>query len=559
MVASDHPVELLTVASQIIEIATERPVARLADEPRQGTSLAELVDSFVGVDRPETTALLVALGLLLPDELLAARCRREVANRPAVGPQWLQGLSVITTTGVMVMTHVLGDGDNVLIGCRWLSGAEMTVVVYIDHNVGQLVKDAFVIPAGLDEAVASYEQLIAGEPRGETTFEPLDPADARAQVTDAIFVAERTILPFTSESWPACRSLVEWVVRQLPEGGKGYERREWTAEQQDQLVNDFFASPAASALRDDDARRFAAENLVWMGCNYGPGDPLRWSPVSVEIVLVDRYPRKVVAPLRRLAVMPEVLRAFVTFAHQARGIPAHLTEETLASVDLYEPEFQRNIRAPRSLDAETIAQVLREAGYEDLLDDDDEDELSEAEFAAQQLERLVDEVGGQEILDQLDVEPLPDEDFAWEGIDADLRPRLEAILELADRCCDELFDHEYRTIARRVLARAARNDPGVVGRSDRDDKSAAALIWLIGKPNDMFNPYAPGGLFIKDLLAWFGLAGSVSKRGRDLREAAGLGGDFHHFVMRDRDLLHSRQRARVIERRDHFRSWLSTS
>ncbi|QGK48821.1 hypothetical protein [Mycobacterium intracellulare] len=76
----------------------------------------------------------------------------------------------------------------------------------------------------------------------------------------------------------------------------------------------FFTSPDGARLDDPD-RRDLLESLLWYGTDYGPGDPLRWSPVRVEILLDDWIPRKIVAPVRYLAKAPELLRAFIRFAH----------------------------------------------------------------------------------------------------------------------------------------------------------------------------------------------------------------------------------------------------
>ena len=58
---------------------------------------------------------------------------------------------------VVVSTHVLGDGDNVLLGVR-LAGHELTAVVYIDHNVGTVVKDAFPVPGSVTDVVARMRE-----------------------------------------------------------------------------------------------------------------------------------------------------------------------------------------------------------------------------------------------------------------------------------------------------------------------------------------------------------------------------------------------------------------
>ena len=62
---------------------------------------------------------------------------------------------------VREMVHVLGDGDNINIAVRFAGGAELTAVVYIDHNMGTLVKDAFVVP----ESMGGLEALMRAKRR----------------------------------------------------------------------------------------------------------------------------------------------------------------------------------------------------------------------------------------------------------------------------------------------------------------------------------------------------------------------------------------------------------
>ena len=112
---------------------------------------------FLDVDRIETTALLAVIAELAgDDDVLAARIRRELAERGDRLPEWLARLGEAEVYAAREMVHVLGDGDNVNIAVRFAGGAELTAVVYIDHNVGTLVKDAFVVP----ESMAGLEALM---------------------------------------------------------------------------------------------------------------------------------------------------------------------------------------------------------------------------------------------------------------------------------------------------------------------------------------------------------------------------------------------------------------
>ena len=91
------------------------------------------------------------------DDVLRARIRRELAARPKVEPAWLAQLSETSTYRAVRMSHVLGDGDNIMLGARLPGGHELTCVVYIDHNLGTLVKDAFVVPASIADMVGEFD------------------------------------------------------------------------------------------------------------------------------------------------------------------------------------------------------------------------------------------------------------------------------------------------------------------------------------------------------------------------------------------------------------------
>jgi hypothetical protein len=122
----------------------------------------------------------------------------------------------------------------------------------------------------------------------------------------------------------------------LPPGGTGYVRPEWDEAALAELTDRFFASPEAHGLDDED-RRALLESLLWFGTDYGPGDPLRWSPTAVEILLLDWIPRKIIAEPAYLRRAPDLLRAFVAFCHVQRGLRTELTTEALlAALEAYE-------------------------------------------------------------------------------------------------------------------------------------------------------------------------------------------------------------------------------
>jgi len=125
------------------------------------------------------------------------------------------------------------------------------------------------------------------------------------------------------------------------------------------------------------------------------------------------------------------------------------------------------------------------------------------------LNGLLEAVGGEETLAGLSTDPLPDEPFDRDPLPGDIRDRVGEVLGLLDRCAGELFDVEFRTAVRRLLADVVAADPGIFRRRGRTD--TAAIAWIVGKANEQFDTHG-SGLSIGDLTHWFGLSGSPSQR-----------------------------------------------
>ncbi|CAM3434780.1 DUF6398 domain-containing protein [Mycolicibacterium frederiksbergense] len=538
-VADPDPLHLLSYVSMLLTAVDPRRKKHPFDAPA-GPSGEELAAMFIDVAAPETSALLAVIAALLDDEILRARIRRELAARDHTTPDWLSRLDQTSAYRAVRMTHILGDGDNIMVGARVAGGYEATCVVYVDHNMGQLVKDAFVIPESIEYIVGQYQSL---DDDPDTTWEDVSLADARAWIEPAIDMAARTYPPLETESWPACRPLVEWITRTLPAGGSGYQRPQWNTDKLDLLADRFFGSLPGRAFDDADHRGLL-DSILWYATDYGPGDPLRWSDVRIEILLADWLPRKVIAATEYLAAAPELLRAFVCFAHDESGVRADLTDQTLNAIDAWTPEYMRAIAAPRQsfgalgFDPRGLDESIEPNWFEEL-----------------ELDGLAKGVGGHEQLDALDTASLPDEPFDWSRIPDDIDTRAAEVLELTDRCCDALLDVEYRTVCRRVLARVASRAPQVFRRKGRVETAAAAVVWIAGKANGMFD-YG-SRLRTSDIVRHFDIKSSPSQRGEVMLRAGGFPSDSFDVKLGSPDYLVSTRREWIIGRRDHLRQRIS--
>ena len=548
--ADDHPFALLALVSTLLSVVdprTDNPFERTRGE-RTRPSRDDLLLTFAEVDRAETTALLAAAAVLTPDHLQRRRVERTLASRAHRLPAWLTQLGKATAYRTVEMTHVLRDGDNVIVGVRLATGEELTAIVYIDHNLGTLVKDAFIVAEPIADLLDVMRDRNTDPDSG---FAPLSPADARTRIVEAIGLGAMTYPPFETDTWPACRPLVEWMVSLLPDGGRGYERPEWSDTDRERLAQGFFASELGAPLDDADHRDLL-DSILWFGCDYGPGDPMRWSPVAVEILLDDWIPRKIVAPPGHLSKAPALVRAFIRYCHKERAVPTRLTQETLDAVDRWEPGYQRAIRSPRP---QGPAALLAAVGALDPdgpweLPGDEDDALWD--YGSMMLDMLHRAVGGPDALDGLDDDPLPDEPFDWSGTPSDIRERVDEVLRLVNGCCDALLDVEHSTASRRVLARIAANGPDVFRRRGRSDTAAAAICWAVCRVNDTFDQ-RHGGLTQKRLLAHFGISsGNVSSRAATLLAAGGFPRSHGDLSLGSPDYLVSSRRRAILDKKDRL-------
>lgn len=544
-----HPLSFLMLTSSLASAMDKRAIPPFGGETHERLPTPEEFSTMLlEGENPVADALARGLAELSGNDLLTHRVRRELTARKSPIPRWLRKLDLVHPYRAISITDVLGDGENVVVGVQLPGGREMVIVAYVDHNMGTAVKDAFVLPAPIDELTDQWKSLDEAE---ETAMSDLDLADARAKLTEAIATGAMTYPPFETDTWPMARPLTEWILAKMPSGGSGYQRPEFRDDELATITEEFFSSRHGRELDDEDHRQLF-ESILWFGTDYGPGDPLRWSPPSVEILLMDFIPRKVLAPADYLSRLPDLLRTFVHYAHETRGIPAAATRATLDVIDDLTPEYLETIRRPRERGG---AAILEAMGFpsDAEADGDDWGRLEGESIEEFMLRHLAAQVGGPEELDTITDEPLPDETLDLSDVAEDIVPRVQEIAALIDDGTAAMFDTEIRTACRRLLADVARADPAIFRRAAKVTTAAAALIWVIGRANEAFQHY---GLRVQDMMAHFGLTGSVSQRAATFLKALGHDTYRDGYSLGNPDLLTSYTRHQIIELRDRYRAQL---
>lgn len=537
--ADPDPIAFLALASTLAHTVDPRARSPLDPDPLE-IDAEGFVDMLADIPARETAALLHAFSVLLPNELLAAKAQREARRQTFPLPEWLTRLRDTTVTSTSVLRDELGESENVNISIKLPAGEEQTIIVLVDHNLGSAAKDGFLVPGGFEVISQLFREAASGGPRIPEMVE-IDPANARAQLTDAISLGATIFPPLESESWPQARPLVEWVLRLLPEGGVGYELKEWTEKEKNALSAQFLKSPEAVELSDPDDQEIV-NNLLWFTTEYSGGDPLRWSPANVEILMGDWFTRRIIAPNTYLLRMPTVLEAFIRYAHRTRGISGDASAATLRAVAALTPAYVELVQGgARPEEANAQREIDALLGALDLPDDGP---------GSWRWMRAVEMVGSEGVLNRLTADPLPDEDFAWTEIAEDIRPRVREILSLCDSCAEEFFDYEYRTAFRRVLARTAQADPAMFRRSSKNETAAAAIVWIVAAANERLRPV--GNLTAKEVFAHFGVSGSVAARARPFLRTYGADENQQTigFALGSAEVLTSSTRARLIAVRD---------
>lgn len=346
-------------------------VRPMPGEDVEGLFFPGFVDALEKLGTARALATLRALSTVGAGD--HGRRARAAADRLAAGgrsePPWAEALGgARPTTAALMYDEAFDDGVSVLVEFASPDDGPHTLGIYIDHNMGGLVKDVF-LAGPLHEVRAELDRRAAAEVG--PAVRDLGLAEARTRVEAALDMLDHTYDPPVSEDVRPLRALIDARIGLLPDGFEPADHwEEMAPSERDELLSDFLASCEGRRWRGDEAAEDVVDAAIEFGVGYNHGGALRWSPVVVEIFMTSWLPRKVARGAAFHHRVPHVLADWVAYAGRRRGVAAPLVGEAVGAVGAYREEFLHAVDDPQAWGpAKTFAVTAQQAGV-DLSDPD---------------------------------------------------------------------------------------------------------------------------------------------------------------------------------------------
>jgi hypothetical protein len=484
--------------------------------------------------------------VLVPDPEIVDDIDQELAHRRQPMPLWLRDLRELRVSRAHLMSADDDLGSNVVLDIEWPGGGGASFLVYVDHRHGTVVRDAFPTPVPIQEVLGQIND--ASPEEEQPTFEEIDLAQGRRLIEQALDMSDEDDWDPASDTWPAARPILDWLLGTMPEGGTGWPQLNGAKHFDDprslvalddesaldelvdtlldtrrELVDQFASSTAASLAGLDltrDRDRAALALIVGTSGPMPDDEFLHWTPDRVGDFLFGMLPRTLLVDEHIARRIPQLLRAFAVWCMGQADAADNDIVIVRNAIDEFGPDY---VGLVTSFEALRLREAVKD--YASLLGDpvgivpvlETSEAFDWTEFV---LDQAAGEVGGREALAALDTEPLPDEDFDWSVVPADITEPVAETVRLLDDLATERFDVEFRTACRRFLATVVTGDPGIFRRRGSTASAAAVVAWLVGRANGIVARGAHG-MTAGELWAHFGLKGA-SSRGPTFRKAAGV-------------------------------------
>ena len=334
-----------------------------------GSFAEALVRHATELRTPEGMAVLAALASVAPTRV-ATRARTAAALLEQTGiaaPRWAAVAGTAVPTEAWVGSDVYGDQEIVIVGFAYPTVPDdpgHSICVLVDHTERGVAKDAY--PAApLPQTLARWREA-EGDGIG---LRPAPLAEAAARLADALLATDFAETGPDGRNLAEMRALLTARLATLPPAANvGVE--ELDAEGREWLVAEFLGAPEAADLLSEPAAVTVCHSLITYRCDYGDGDPLRWSPTLAGLCLLDHFPVRVSLDAPDVALVPDVLAAWVAFAAHRRNLPEAALVRILEVIDACRADFPAAMGdVGRYSPAKRAAMDILHAGV-DLTDDE---------------------------------------------------------------------------------------------------------------------------------------------------------------------------------------------
>ncbi|TDD58244.1 hypothetical protein E1263_20025 [Kribbella antibiotica] len=383
-------------------------------------------------------------------------------------PDWVTRIAGFRLTSAIVSEDITGDGLSVVLDYDDEQHPH-TVVVFIDNNIGAIVKDVFVGPP-VDRVLDAYQR------GGRVTIRTVRPPTAAGIILQALGETNDYDDPPVTEDFEFFSALLVNRLTQLPERPiRPPIRPLLSPRQRDKLVDDFLDSTAG--LPDDaaDIVRLWIDHAV----DHTVGGPLRVSAVLVELFLAHWLPRKVLADSTYFAAVPVVVKAWLAYAGDRTQLALDVVEEAVDAVDVWSPALE-------------AAAIIDPVGERVLLDDTTSD-LEDAYRA----------------LSGLGTPPQPD----LQGLDKSQAATLSVLAPHAWLMAGETLGNAYAPDAFDIAERLVREAPDLLAKA-RLSTWPRAIVWLLAHRHRLVGP--------GETLTPYSLAADLASSPATLRKTAKL-------------------------------------
>jgi hypothetical protein len=425
---------------------------------------------------PESFVLLTSLARTVgpAGRLPLQRAHLSRLRTEAEVPEWVTRIAGFRLTSAIVSEDITGDGLSVVLDYDDEHHPH-TVVVFIDNNLGAIVKDVFVGPP-VDRVLEAYQR------GGRVTIRTVRPSTAAGIILQALGETHDYDDPPVTEDFEFFSGLLVNRLTQLPERPvRPPIRPLLSPRQRDQLVGEFLESRYAVGLSDDatDIVRLWIDHAV----DHTIGGPLRVSAVLVELFLAHWLPRKVLADSTYFAAVPVAVKAWLEYAGDRTELALDAIEEAVDAVDVWTP----------ALEAAAMIDPIGSKPGERVLLDDTTNDLEDAYRA----------------LSGLGSPPQPD----LHGLDKSQAATLSVLAPHAWLMAGEALGTNYAPEAFDIAERLVRDAPDLLAKA-RLSTWPRAIVWLLAHRHRLVGP--------GECLTPHGLATELSSSPATLRKTAKL-------------------------------------